>query len=62
MTVGGPGLGRGQRIGYVEHADCRVAYATLGSGPPLLCDVAAWSTRYRRGGEGPSGGQGFVEG
>ena len=33
-----PGAG-GQRLAFFEHRGRRVAYATLGSGPPLLCDL-----------------------
>jgi DNA-binding CsgD family transcriptional regulator/pimeloyl-ACP methyl ester carboxylesterase len=33
MAVGG------QRVGFFEHRGRQVAYATLGTGPPLLCDT-----------------------
>ncbi|HXM53897.1 MAG TPA: alpha/beta fold hydrolase, partial [Candidatus Dormibacteraeota bacterium] len=36
-AAAGPG---GQRIGYFDHRGRRVAYATVGSGPPLICDVS----------------------
>jgi DNA-binding CsgD family transcriptional regulator/pimeloyl-ACP methyl ester carboxylesterase len=37
--VHGPGAGAVQRIGFVDHRGQRVAYATLGAGPLLLCDL-----------------------
>ena len=33
------GTGSGQRLGFFEHRGRRVAYATLGDGPLLLCDL-----------------------
>jgi DNA-binding CsgD family transcriptional regulator/pimeloyl-ACP methyl ester carboxylesterase len=33
----GPG---GQRLGYFAHRGRRVAFATVGSGPPLVCDLS----------------------
>jgi len=33
------GAPAGQRLGYFEHHGRRVAFATVGSGPPLICDM-----------------------
>ncbi|HYW23376.1 MAG TPA: alpha/beta fold hydrolase [Terriglobales bacterium] len=33
-------IAAGQRLGSFEHAGRRVAYATLGTGPPLVCDLS----------------------
>jgi DNA-binding CsgD family transcriptional regulator/pimeloyl-ACP methyl ester carboxylesterase len=49
-------LDAGQRLGSFEHAGRAVAYATVGGGPPLLCDLGRLShldvfwryPRYRR--------------
>ena len=37
--MNGRGTVAGQRLGFFDHHGRRVAFATVGSGPPLICDV-----------------------